>query len=111
MNADNPVRRSLAERTAHLFTPGAGSAETAHGSPAGNNLGSMADMGAPSQPTIRRLDSFGAPEPTVNQSTGESAPTHSTDDGELFDRIVDALEDRVIAELERRGRRHSPGVF
>jgi hypothetical protein len=30
---------------------------------------------------------------------------------ELITQIVDALEERVIAELERRGRRHNPGVF
>jgi len=30
---------------------------------------------------------------------------------ELISQIVDALEERVIAELERRGRRHNPGVF
>jgi hypothetical protein len=28
-----------------------------------------------------------------------------------IDRIVAALERRVLAELERRGRRHRPGVF
>ena len=30
---------------------------------------------------------------------------------ELIERIVDAIEERVIDELERRGRRHHPGVF
>jgi hypothetical protein len=30
---------------------------------------------------------------------------------ELISHIVEAIEERVIAELERRGRRHNPGVF
>jgi hypothetical protein len=30
---------------------------------------------------------------------------------ELIERIIEAIEDRVIDELERRGRRHNPGVF
>jgi hypothetical protein len=30
---------------------------------------------------------------------------------ELIAHIVEAIEERVIAELERRGRRHNPGVF
>jgi hypothetical protein len=33
------------------------------------------------------------------------------DDGELFERIVDALEQRVLDELERRGYRNAPGVY
>lgn len=38
-------------------------------------------------------------------------PAPATDDGELFERIVNALEARVIAELERRGQHRFPGVF
>jgi hypothetical protein len=29
----------------------------------------------------------------------------------MIQEIVDAIEERVIAELERRGLRHNPGVF
>ena len=43
---------------------------------------------------------------------GSSAPERTpADDGELFERLVDALEQRVLDELERRGHRHAPGVF
>jgi hypothetical protein len=38
-------------------------------------------------------------------------PAAEYDQAELIDRIVDAIEQRVIDELERRGRRHHPGVF
>jgi hypothetical protein len=30
---------------------------------------------------------------------------------EMFERLLEALEQRVIEELERRGRLHDPGVF
>jgi hypothetical protein len=29
----------------------------------------------------------------------------------LIERIIEAIEERVINELERRGRRFNPGVF
>jgi hypothetical protein len=38
-----------------------------------------------------------------------SSITPSTN--ELIERIIEAIEDRVIDELERRGRRYNPGVF
>jgi hypothetical protein len=37
-----------------------------------------------------------------------SAPTLTP---EMLERIIDALEERVLEELERRGLRHHPGVF
>ena len=30
---------------------------------------------------------------------------------EIVDKVVEKIEQRVINELERRGRRHTPGVF
>jgi len=38
---------------------------------------------------------------------GSTAPSQN----ELVERIIDAIEQRVVDELERRGRRHHPGVF
>jgi len=38
-----------------------------------------------------------------------SSITPSTN--ELIERIIEAVEERVVNELERRGRRFNPGVF
>jgi hypothetical protein len=67
----------------------------------------------PGQPIVRRLLQAGTAETSFGESeaipaTGEA---HAPDRGDLFERIVDALEQRVIDELERRGMRRSPGVF
>jgi hypothetical protein len=44
--------------------------------------------------------------------TGEHVDrSNSPFENEMIERIIDAIEERVIAELERRGRRHHPGVF
>jgi hypothetical protein len=47
----------------------------------------------------------------VGQSANQLSNSSSPADNELIERIIDAIEERVIAELERRGRRHHPGVF
>jgi hypothetical protein len=39
----------------------------------------------------------------------EQSPTVVT--SEMIEWIVDAVEERVLEELERRGRRFNPGVF
>lgn len=39
---------------------------------------------------------------------GELAPAELD---EIVDRVVERIEQRVVDELERRGRRHTPGVF
>ena len=36
-------------------------------------------------------------------------PNHQLE--RLVDQVVEKIEQRVIDELERRGRRHNPGVF
>lgn len=46
-------------------------------------------------------------EPTVPLVEGSTAPAAA----ELVDWIVEQVERRVLAELERRGQRHTPGVF
>ena len=79
----------------------------------------MAAGSTSGQPTVRRWQRGVTPSaggdapPAVRPPLGSVAASmvQGPDDGELFDRIVDALEERVIAELERRGRRHFPGVF
>jgi hypothetical protein len=45
-----------------------------------------------------------------NEQSGESPFTREQMD-EIVDEVVDRIEQRVIDELERRGRRADPGVF
>lgn len=109
------VRRSLVDRTSHLFEAGTNSAETPRTGASAPSLNSMgADSRVASQPVVRRLLTSN----DESQSSARQEPSNEheikrvqADDGELFERIVDALEQRVLDELERRGRRHSPGVF
>jgi hypothetical protein len=101
----------LAERTADLFRQPGASAPDPHNPKPGD------------APTIRRapddapLSSSGSSStPTPTLSTGATTPTVSPADlktelDKMVDRVVEALEQRVIDELERRGRRHHPGVF
>jgi len=76
-----------------------------------------ADASVARGPVVRRLLSEAAPNAVSSGSTASSTGNASApdrtpaDDGELFERLVDALEQRVLDELERRGHRHSPGVF
>lgn len=67
-------------------------------------------------PVIRREAS--APASTAPSSPDASYETSqsgvalsSTQLEELVDEVVDRIEQRVIDELERRGRRADPGVF
>jgi hypothetical protein len=48
-----------------------------------------------------------APSPAPPHVGSSIAPSTN----ELIERIIEAIEDRVIDELERRGRRFNPGVF
>jgi hypothetical protein len=73
--------------------------------------------GGPEEPAvIRRFRQSGA-EPdqsyTGYQPDAEtvSPAMRSRDFDELIDRIVAKLEQRVLDDLERRGRRHLPEVF
>ena len=76
--------------------------------------------GRNSQTIIRRvgvadgtdlLDLFGAPAAGDGATPENVARSKMPAQNELIREIVDAIEDRVIAELERRGLRHHPGVF
>ncbi|HEY2044569.1 MAG TPA: hypothetical protein VGH11_17970 [Jatrophihabitans sp.] len=65
---------------------------------------------------IARLTSAGS-----EFASGSVSGTHGTDPlaqgskaadlDELVDRVVARIEQRVVDELERRGRRHNPGAF
>jgi len=76
---------------------------------------SRAPSGSPAvsaSPVIRRT--IGATNP-LGQSldiVGETEVANPTLDlDELVDKVIDRIEQRVIDELERRGRRQYPGVF
>jgi hypothetical protein len=80
-----------------------GSSIFASGGPAGGNDNGN---GAPSG-----LAALAANVGALGQSANTLSSSTSPADNELIERIIDAIEERVIAELERRGRRHHPGVF
>jgi len=70
----------------------------------------------PDEPAvIRRFrESSGGSEPQfpgIDLDESTSPAMRSRDFDELIDRIVAKLEQRVIDDLERRGRRHMPEVF
>ena len=113
------VRRSLVDRTSHMFEAGTKSAETPRTGAPAPSLNSMgADTRVAGQPVVRRLLDDSTAQ--AAQATGSSTASEVTkpdpdkvaaDNGEFFERIVDALEQRVLDELERRGHRRAPGVF
>lgn len=100
-------------------------------SPSGGAGATSSIFGASSATIIRRTETgdpnaaAGAPDSNpleqalgrmvsgITEANFRGALTASTGPirSELIAQIVDAIEDRVIAELERRGRRHNPGVF
>lgn len=107
-----------------MFEGGTNSAETPRTGASAPSLNSMgANANYAGQPVVRRVltdASAASSEMTSDQQAlarkqdekrRREADRVAMDDGELFERIVDALEQRVLDELERRGRRHSPGVF
>lgn len=107
-----------------MFDGGSNSAETPRTASSAPSLNSMgADASLSGGPVVRRFPAGGLAKAaaSVGQAAGATggsrAPEPQTpertpaDDGELFERLVDALEQRVLDELERRGHRHAPGVF
>jgi len=82
-----------------------------------------ADARFSSQPVVRRALSDASVSPLASGSDQAAlerkreekqqrdADREAMDNGAFFDRLVDALEQRVLDELERRGHRHAPGVF
>ncbi|MGH9125323.1 MAG: eCIS core domain-containing protein [Acidimicrobiales bacterium] len=123
---------SLVERTADLFRQAGTSPATANGgrsatiatSP-GSITSAMSASNLPvprpgDGPIVRHNTWSGVQRFTTVPSTVSTTSADVTSDRPmtvggvdvaLFDALVDALEQRVIDELERRGLRHNPGVF
>jgi hypothetical protein len=47
----------------------------------------------------------------VDTSPGSAEQSPATITAETIEWIIEAVEERVLEELERRGLRHNPGVF
>jgi hypothetical protein len=107
------LRGSLVERTADLFRHASGAPAAVGGGQAAHVAGS-ADFPRPGDGAIVRRSSWGTVAreylPSPSTTTTGNAATGGVDPA-LFDALVEALEQRVIDELERRGLRHHPGVF
>lgn len=113
------VRRSLLDSTAGAFAQRALSEASSAGMAFGGSSGGSAGGGSwGDAPVLRRS--------LTTTHSGLEESTHGDPDAQpgsfdisrlparqlqrLVDVVVDAIEQRVIDELERRGRRH-PGVF
>lgn len=100
-----------------MFDAGTNSAETPRTGAPAPSLNSMgAEARAANGPVVRRLHAAGESGSGSSSAAAGGAGASEydrtpADDGELFERLVDALEQRVLDELERRGHRHAPGVF
>jgi hypothetical protein len=68
---------------------------------------------SPTSISRRRRDSAQRRDPEVMSPTFPELVQGSQSDRleALVDRVVERIEQRVVDELERRGRRHSRGVF
>lgn len=122
--APDVVHRSLLDSTSALFAQraaGAPSAPAVAGGPGfGPSTGAPPAWSAAAGATVIRrtlavTSPSGADGATSETSTGAASTFDvsrlpARDFQQLVDAIVDVLEQRVIDELERRGRRH-PGVF
>jgi hypothetical protein len=110
------VRRSLVDRTASAFAQ-AGAQNAGNTSAPGLAAGFAVDDG----PVIRRSISVGShrgrsprpastPPPVMEAASFDMSRMPVRDFQRLVDAVVEAIEQRVVDELERRGRRN-PGVF
>lgn len=97
-----PTVARLLDRSPNPPVPGFG---TDHGSPGATSFdGADAPFGRPST-------RFGGPmSPPFNSPSRVEPSTHPISQ-ETLDWIVEAVEERILAELERRGLRYQPGVF
>jgi hypothetical protein len=128
VEVDGPViRRSLSGAAHSLFrsllhNPGAAGPATRPDSVQSGSVGMFSNQpqrmhsDGPDEPAvIRRLrESASSSEPEFPGFDRDESPSpamRSRDFDELIDRIVAKLEQRVIDDLERRGRRHMPEVF
>ncbi|HEY2811887.1 MAG TPA: DUF4157 domain-containing protein [Acidimicrobiales bacterium] len=104
-----------------VATPGDGMAlasQAGNGGSAGDDssIGTMRRMLGDIDPSSQSAVSGPAAVFSSVAEARSAAPDHvGVSEGppmnELIERIIEAIEDRVIDELERRGRRHNPGVF
>jgi hypothetical protein len=99
---DGTLRRSLVETTADLFRSSSPTASTA-----------AATSGDEMTDPERRLSVVreNPPASVEKQEKEQSILDNPRELNELVDKVVDKIEQRVVDELERRGRRHTPGVF
>lgn len=128
IEVDGPViRRSLSGAAHSLFrsllqSPGAAGAATRPDSVQSGSVGMFDNQPerrhshGPDEPAVirrfRESTSSSEPQfPGVDPDESTSPAMRSRDFDELIDRIVAKLEQRVIDDLERRGRRHMPEVF
>ena len=108
-----------------MFDAGTNSAETPRLGASAPSLNSMgADARYATQPVVRRAVTAESATPSKELSQDQETFLQkqkdkrereedkvASDNGEFFERIVDALEQRVLDELERRGYRNVPGVY
>jgi hypothetical protein len=47
----------------------------------------------------------------VDTPSGSAEQSSAVINAEMIEWIIEAVEERVLEELERRGLRHNPGVF
>jgi len=109
-----------------MFEAGTNSGETPRTGASAPSLNSMgADRGYAAQPVVRRALTADQASPQARELPDHEQALQrkrqdkrerdddktALDNGEFFERIVDALEQRVLDELERRGHRRAPGVF
>jgi hypothetical protein len=129
VEVEGPVIRRSLSGTAHslfrslLHSPAAvpltrpGSVQSGSAGMFDDQLRSAHERGGPPEPSvIRRLrESGGDPsEQFAGHQPDEATASpamKSRDFDELIDRIVAKLEQRILDDLERRGRRHMPEVF
>jgi hypothetical protein len=98
---DGTLRRSLVETTAELFRE---QSSIVHPDPSSG--GEMAQQRP--QLSVVRGEQPASRGPDRTESSILDDPRRLD---ELVDKVVEKIERRVVDELERRGRRYTPGVF
>ncbi|MGH3263857.1 MAG: hypothetical protein ACRDNS_17910, partial [Trebonia sp.] len=111
-----PIRRSIAgaaagislvESTAQAFRELESSGRQPQRSTDRQEGSQMTEI-LPSMTTSRSVESAASKQATVIQTSVLDDPAQMS---QLVDEVVDRIERRVVDELERRGRRYTPGAF